>query len=240
MIKVLSTFICYLLSILLSHSQVEHAEILSKTDSIKAYYNSETYEVINYINGKEYKHYHLHNQSNPYFQEAQGSGNVYYNGNSFKNLNLIYDINLDELIAIPSEFAFQNTHIALNKTCIDSFDLKINHQTYKLIHLRNINSQFKSLSNGYYEIAHKGKHKLLIQYTCSIIKPEGHTVYEPIENKYILVNGEYYNINYKRKLLTLFPEDKKRIKKQYRRLQITYKNMTTPQLVELVKFTETL
>jgi hypothetical protein len=51
------------------------------------------------INGREYITYHRPHQSDPFFKSAtNASGTLYFNGRTYNNFKILYDIYKDELV----------------------------------------------------------------------------------------------------------------------------------------------
>ncbi|WP_282125339.1 hypothetical protein [Marinifilum flexuosum] len=130
--------------------------------------------------------------------------------------------------------------VELSQNRIDSFAITADHKThhfeylYPEIHPENV------ALNGYYEIIYRNKLQIVYKQSSRTIIDEALTLYIPDIHKYIIIDNKFYKINSKQKLLKLFPEKKKMIKKKIFSYQLNYKNLSTSNLIEIVKYIESL
>jgi len=192
-----------------------------------------------FINGREYKPYHLPLHETPYLQSVSGVGTIYMNGTAFSNKTLLYDIFKDELIVNHSHINSLQTYIQLKKSLIDSFTIAFDKKKYTLIHFKN--NELGNLNAGFYEqLYHSDQVKLIFQHKAKEGKSEALTTYSYHINKHLVYTNKSVDINSKRKFLSLFPEHKKALKKKISQLNYSYKKLSRYQLIELIKFTESL
>jgi len=213
--------------------------IENKVDSIKNYYSSKTFNPLGYINGKEYKHYHLPTQSSPYLN-SQGVGSIFMDGVKYDNLNLIYDIYLDELITVPVEYSAQSVFININKSLVDSFQIYVDDKNYNFKNIKINNYKSTGITDGFYETIYSGNFSLIQKHIKTSSQQNSLTIYKKSEIKYLFINGKYHDISTRKKLFSLFKDNIKKLRKKYKQTHTLYKDLQTSQLVELVKYAETL
>jgi len=193
-----------------------------------------------YIVGKEYKLYHSYKQDNPYFNSHQGLGTIYSKGYVYDKKVILYDIYKDE-VAINRTFKkSSNINVNIQKTQIDSFLIEFDNKKHLLKHIRTNNSCNKLIQDGFYEIPYTGKYQLLLKHKKEKGNLNGITTFTYEISIFLKIDDEYFNIDSRKKLFKLFYSNKKQLKKKYRLLKTSYKKLTSSQLVDLIKYTETL
>jgi len=192
------------------------------------------------ITGKEYKIYHNYKQDNPFFNSYPGLGTIYSKGYVYNNKIILYDIYKDEVAIIRTSKKSSNVNINIQKSQIDSFLIEFEYKQHLLKHIRNNNSNKNQIQNGFYEIPHTGKFQLLLKHKAVKKDISGVTIYSYEISIFLKIGDEYFNIDRRKKLFELFYSYKKQLKKKYRLLRTPYKKMTTSQLVDLIKYIETL
>jgi len=194
----------------------------------------------NHVYGKEYKMYHNYKHDNPYLNSRHGIGTVYSKGYAYDNKIIFYDMYKDVLAVNTLLKKSSNINIEMQKVKVDSFSIEFDDNKYVFHHLKKINLEHNQISNGFYEIPYKGKFQLLLKHNSHKGKSEEITTYTYNIIKYLNIDKAYFNINSRKKFINLFPNYKKQIKKKLRYFNSTYTELTTSQLIELIKFTETL
>ncbi|MBI9062964.1 MAG: hypothetical protein JEZ14_13355 [Marinilabiliaceae bacterium] len=210
------------------------------SDTIERIYQNAMIKELSYVNGREYKQYHYTHGSNPYLKSKNGVGIVYINGVSFEEKVLRYDIYQDRLVLIPLELNLTGNFIELEKSKIDSFDITIDNELFRLVNIRIADDIVQEFKSGYYEIPYSGKYRLLIKHGVALRKREGCDIYLYNKVFYLYKEGGYHQIKFKRAFLALFARSKKQLKKKCRSIGIPYKKMSVEQKVELIKYAESL
>lgn len=210
------------------------------TNSILSLYNNKVHSEYDYIIGREYKIYHSYKQDNPYLQSHHGKGIIYSKGYIYNNKIIIYDMYKDIVAVKPSIKTSSNVTIQIQKTQIDSFSIKFKNQTYLFKNIKTVKKGPNQIASGFYEIPYTGKYQLLFKHISKKGESEGITTYKHQIDKFLKIKNAYFNINSRKKFIQLFTEDKKRIKKRYQQFKKHYNELTTDQLIELIKFTEKL
>ena len=88
-------------------------------------------------------------------------GSVIFNGRTFKNLDLKYDIYNDELILSIESYPV----IIMNKEMVDSFNLILGNRTYNII---NTGTDTLNVLKGYVNVLYKGPSALYVKYIKKI------------------------------------------------------------------------
>ena len=192
-----------------------------------------------YINGREYKPYFNQLQISPYFESGKGLGSIYTDGRDYKNLFLIYDLNLDELILLPTNPEFSKYYIKINKSTIDSFDIEFLKEKFRLVNFQFPNDSTIELKSGFYEIPYKGKYQYFIKHAVLITKTGAYDDYVYQKKKYLFMNQHFYSIDSKRKFLDLFHQNRKLLKKRIRKMNSWYKDLNNTQMISLIELAET-
>jgi hypothetical protein len=212
----------------------------SNSDSIVQLYKNKFRHDLNYINGREYKPYHYPTNENPYLHSSSGEGSIFIKGNEYQKKKLLYDAYKDLLIVNPNYPEFSTIYIQLNESKIDSFTIHLENQNYTFINF-NDNKLTAGLKAGFYErIYYSAQSSLLIKHYMIKGIEEALPTYSHHKDRYICLKGHYYNVTSKKKLLALFPDNKKQLKKKIKSINLSYKKMTNIQLVQLLQFIDTL
>lgn len=167
-------------------------------------------------------------------------GNLVYDGQSYFNAKLKYDIYKDQLILNPPE---QPEHIGIGliQDKADSFSI----YGINFIKITKSQTALSNFTSGYYEIIKIGKKfNLFIKHHKDILKEineEG--VYYSFHEKYqyyIEYNNKFYEINNKASIVKIFPENKKNINVFYqknRNLSTTdYKQFINSLMISIYDF----
>ncbi|WP_430814386.1 hypothetical protein [Carboxylicivirga sp. RSCT41] len=209
-------------------------------DSLVQLYNNKFYNELEYINGREYKPYHYPTNETPYLHSKPGTGTIYIDGDEYPKKKLLYDIYKDLLVVNPEHYTLSNTYIQLAKSEVDSFTILFENQAYTFISLKD-NIIKPGIKAGYYEqIYYSEQTSLLIRHFARRGVDNALPTYSYNTDRYLLKNGRYFNVTSKKKLLSLFPDDKKQLKKKIKSINLSYKKMSNIQLSQLLQFIDTL
>jgi len=208
---------------------------VSKSD-IKSFYNEHMHTKYDYILGEEYKPYHNYNQDNPYLNSSHGSGVIYSEGRKYPISIIYYDLFLDEVIVNLNDEVIKNSYIKINKARIDSFSINLNKYSYHFINLNAPNN----IPSGFYEIPYSNKYQLIIKHLVRKGKDNSLTTYKQKQILYLRKHKQFHNISSQKKLLSLFPEKNKQLKKKLKSLEINFRKPNHDRFIELIKYAETL
>lgn len=235
-------------------SQNDRVYTVSNNEAVEMYKNK-LHNKYEFLNGTQYKLYHVNLETSPLFDSSFGmEGTIYSNGETFPDLMLTYDIHKDELIYVTEIFENCN-FISINRSLIDSFTVtrktsnRIGNYRFKsdVLRFQNVdfpeNSDF-DLKDGFYEVERIGDKKLFIHHEAILEHNQGEEAiingifrYEYFQNRILFLNGNYYDINSKRKLVKLFPEHRKVINKKLGSFGLRFDHLTKQQLIETLQLT---
>ncbi|MCU4156644.1 hypothetical protein J1N10_11710 [Carboxylicivirga sp. A043] len=238
-------FIVLLINFLLINSVLQAQDTSrpstdTTTDCILQLYKNKFYNELNYIDGREYKPYHYPTNENPYLHSTTGIGTLYINGNEYPKKKVLYDIFKDKLIVNPDFYKFSNTYIELNKNEVDSFKIQFDYRSYMFINFKK-DKQNMGLTPGFYEQIYNSENSaLLIKHFVKRGVNDALPTYSYTTERYLFYGNYYYNITNKKKLLALFPQHKKQLKKKIKSINHSYKKMSPHQLSHLLRFIDTL
>lgn len=223
----------------------------------KEIYSKKLYNDYKFLSGKEYKIYHSTLETSPMFDASYGmEGMVYSNGETYSGM-LAYDICKDELIFV-SELFKDCSFISLNPAVVDSFKLVVRstaksplkmyrQKEYLFIRVDFPDNLNIPLKDGYCEISEIGDKKLFIRHETIQNNNEGEEAivhgifrYDYMQDKILYMNGNYYDINSKKKLLKLFPDKRKVLNKKINSFSINYNSISKKQLTEVIQITNSI
>jgi hypothetical protein len=163
-------------------------------------------------------------------------GSVKFNGRSFKNLNLRYDILNDEIMIITD----QGNILQLNKEMVDNFDLEYENITHSFT---NSDSDSLKMLKGYTEILYKGNTALFVKYLKEITRSSQagtNEVFEQVHRVYLLKDGTVYKISTKKEFLTLLDDKKNQITSYIRTNKLKVSRKTPGSFVPVLKFYDSI
>jgi len=211
-------------------NQHQITDILKKTNRV--YGPDEMLE-----NGRLYIPAHPKAKGYPYFLgTGWPAGNLIIKGDSFTNLKIKYNVNLEQLI-LRKEIENQESHIPilLNNNFIDSFDAEDHH-------FINLNAMpFNDELSGFAELIYQGQLIFLVKHTKEFIprysQSNPYGAYSKLLSiYYIYENDELTRLSTKRTFLNYFEPFRREVKKYMRQNSIIYKKATNTQLYELIKY----
>lgn len=212
---------CFLLLLVIGISS--YGQWSSSTE-LKRSVRTLTKENSGLFNGVEYEpHPVIFTDGHPFYQlPSLQKGSVTYNGDTYEDVDIMYDLVRDELI-IGHYNGF--SRIQLIKEKVDSFRMG----ELRFVHVRQ-SSGLSGLSPGFYQLLHNGKVKLLqrnrktlqVYYRGS---QSGVDVFEKID-RYLLKDQHASLVNRKKSFLDLLPA-KEKVVQQLRTRNILYKDSPT-------------
>ena len=224
-------------------------------EQAKALYKNELLSNYVFLNGREYKMYDIGRETSPLFGSSIGlEGTIFVDGESYRDVVLVYDIYKDKLAYItPSQIFRDCNFIELNRANIDSFYVEIiklpvpsTVSINKQYHFTKINFPKNSniaMQDGYYDVADCGEMKLFVQHKAIQVSNQGADAmqnglykYVHILNKTLFLNGNYYEINKKRKFIKLFPDHRKAINKKMKSFALRFDLLSKEQLIEILQY----
>jgi hypothetical protein len=185
--------------------------------------------------GPEYYFYDPHIKGTAYFMDVNGftKGTIYYDGNVYNNIAMLYDINLDQVVVLlPSHIS----KFSLLKERVKSFD-------FLGSHFININADTlvnnTTLKSGYYNQLYNGKSELLGKYSKSIQTTTNslsgvENYFSFSKDYYIKKNNVYVSVGSQGSLLDALKDKKKELKKYIKANNIVYKENPEEAMVKIV------
>ncbi|WP_143961839.1 hypothetical protein [Litoribacter populi] len=161
-------------------------------------------------------------------------GNLKFEGYYFSNLDLMYDVYLDELVLLTPD---ENHKVLVNGTKVHSFDFPEN-RTFVKLHNPSLSAQQKK---GYYELLADGPVQVLIKHSKEIqIISSPTEFYKVFSDKaiYYLHDGfKMKNINRRKDALEFFGLSAKEFRAHASR-KLSFKRQKNDFLLELIKVSE--
>jgi len=185
----------------------------------------------NLYNGRLYYVYDSRQDEHQFFGDRKWQkGVVFYDGQRFDSIPMIYDIVRDELVIKH----FNGDHLLLQSEKVDYF-LKDNHTFQRMESGKDINPQMRT---GFYDVLYGGKTKALArrakQRQEKIVEKRIISLFPEKDFYYIKKGDRYFSVRSKRSVLGLFPDKKKELKKALRDDNIKFKNMRDIAIAKVV------
>ncbi|MFI5136477.1 MAG: hypothetical protein ACHQIM_01535 [Sphingobacteriales bacterium] len=189
------------------------------------------------FNGTEYNLYDPLIKGNAYFSDVNAftPGSVYYDGAFYKNVPMLYDIYIDEVVALLYNHYSMYTLI---KEKVAGFNF-LNH------HFVNINSDTSgsnsNLKSGFYDQLYAGKCEILIKREKNIQSSVGagtapEDYFRGNTKWFLRKNNIYYSFGGQGSLLKLLVDRKKELKQYIRSNQIKFQDKPEEAMVQIVSF----
>lgn len=137
------------------------------------------------------------------FSEDFLPSEITFDGHTFRNVNLRYDIVSDELM-IPLGL---DEIIQLNKEMVDSFTLNFDKREY---HFKNIRNDSILGEPGYFNVLYEGNSSLYVRFSkrvMTVITDKSDGYFEESRRLLLLMKGKVYRITSMRDIYTILPHD---------------------------------
>ncbi len=212
-------FLLFLLNLnfgFVTTAQTSLVDVYNWFDSIHGDENAELYSGILFVD--EFK---VTNEKHRFFKtDSFVNGTVSYNGNTYYHQDLKYDLLNDELLVKPKT-ATSALILQIVKNKIDSFSLK----DQKFIKL-NANSSRSSDSEFYEKLSENKIILLLKKHSAINLGPRNEVLYYEFRYKskfFIYYKNEVFPANTKNDIIAAFPEQKKMIRKSFKKNKLLRK-----------------
>jgi hypothetical protein len=200
-----------------------------------SYYNDLLYGIV-------YKPTNYNSIGHPfYLNDKIYSANLYFDGNTYKNVSLKYDLYTQKIVLYQDYNSSQYRFIELNINLIDSFEL-IDESSKVHYFFKNSNYTDKITEIKFLELIYKNEITYIVGRNKSFIE-----LAQELKNKfylkeyhYLIFNGQLEIINSKADILNLFLNRKKELKKFIRKNKIKMRSLETPDLLKIVIYYESL
>jgi len=188
------------------------------------------------INGRIYVPLHSLAEGHPYYQVIDWiRGDIHIKGHTFKEVQLKYDIELDEFILFIKDKKERKNYLVLNRNYIDSVYLG------KYLFVNSLVLHQLNKNMGYVEMIYDKnfvffvKHSKGFKKEFSESKPYGEYAEQKSVN-YIFENSVLTKMPSKKSFIEYFPNQKKEIKKYMKRNKIKYKKANSGELFKLLEY----
>ena len=200
--------------------EINKQQIPPETKFPISLYKEATAQSQNIYNGRLYYLYDARMEEHQFFGDRKWQkGVVFYDGQRFDSIPMIYDIVRDELIIKH----FYGDHQMLQSEKVNYF-LKDNHTFRRFEAGKDINPQMRT---GFYDILYEGKSRTLVrrskQRQEKIVDKKVITFFPEKDFYYILRNDRYHSVRTKKSVFNLFPERKKELRKALRDEKIKFR-----------------
>jgi hypothetical protein len=199
------------------------------------FYEKYVGENMHLYNGSEYVPYDFHIKGNPYYAtNLFQNGSINYDGTSYQNILISYDIVRDE---VTTNRYHENFRIKLVTAKIAWFSV-LNHFFVRILQ----DSSNKSIINtGFYDRLYDGKIKLFAKRTKKIQETvtadEGQKLwFEENDLYYVKKTDKYYAVSGKSGLLDIFKDRKKDIEKYWKKNKIRFKDDPENTILKTVEY----
>jgi len=195
-------------------------------------YKNATFGAQNLYNGRLYYIYDSREEEFQFYEARKlKKGIVYYDGQQYDSIPMMYDIVRDELIILHAN-DYEN--ILLQSRKVKYFSI-YNHNFYQLESGAEINPDMRT---GFYDKIYSGKTKILVRRTKERqekIVDKKLIVQFPFKDFYYLYkDGKYNTVRSKKSVLALFPEHKSELRKALRTNKIKYRKERESAIVTMV------
>lgn len=183
-------------------------------------YKTATVQSQNLYNGRLYYLYDAKMEEHQFYGDRKWrKGVVYYDGQKFDSILMIYDIVKDELIIKH----FNGDHLLLQSEKVSYFQ-KEGHYFRRMVSGKDINPQMRT---AFYDILYEGNLQAMVrrkkQRQEKIVDKQVISFFPVKDAYYIRKNDVYYPVHSKRSVLRLFPDHKRVLRKALRDEQIVFR-----------------
>ena len=197
-----------------------------------ALYKAATIDAQNLYNGRLYYIYDSRDEEFQFFDSRKlVKGTVYYDGQRYENIPMMYDIVRDELI-ITHANGYEN--ILLQSPKIKYFSLH-DHHFKRFESGREINADMKT---GFYDEVYTGKTRTLVRRTKQrqekIVEKKVTAQFSPKNFYYVFKDDRYYQVHSRKSFFALFPEQKRELRKELREKNIRFRKNREAAIVTMV------
>ncbi|GHB54472.1 hypothetical protein [Persicitalea jodogahamensis] len=184
-------------------------------------YDSATVESQHLYNGKQYYVYDSREVEHQFFlTEDWTVGSVFYDGQQFEQVPLLYDIVRDQLV-VRYRHGFGN--VTLQNRKVRSFTL----DGHDFMRVEADTGRVEGLRTGFYDQIYTGTTKVLARRRKERLQQLSETkitIAFPVKDQYYLYkNGEYQPVQSKRSVLMLLPEHKRQLKRELRKQNLSFR-----------------
>lgn len=220
---------------LLFFSCILNESVLAQGYSAVIQYNTSEKQMI--LNGRIWRNQYTKASGDQFFlTNTFVKGSMVFNGMTFDNLDLMYDIAGDELIlSIVS-----HPTIFVNKEMVDSFNIIIGDRNY---HIINAGNDTSCLLRGYVNVVYQGPSTLFVKYTKKLqpLAVDGrYDLFYQEHSMYLRRNKEILAFEGKRDLLEILEDKKEEIKKYMKTGKVKLKRKEPDTFITILEYYDSL
>jgi hypothetical protein len=193
------------------------------------------------INGREYMPYFFRSGTNPQLYQAMPrTGTLFTKDMQFKNLQLMYDTYLDEVIYPDNSRMVDGRYpqIALNRDNIRGFNLYFQYDSLIFRYFKFPAEYAGVMTDGFYEVAYEGKFLFLVKHRSKLYNKEGIDKYSYSPEKYIYNGTVWARISSAKSFLKLFGNREKEVSAFLRKSKVKIQKGTRDQVKDVLKYVE--
>ena len=176
-------------------------------------------------------------QGHPYFMDSTWkNGSIIYDGLSYKDVSMMYDLVRDELVILHYNHVQK---ITLLSEKIREFNLQGHH----FIRVEKDSQNKESLPPGFYDRLYND-HSVVLAHRSKVIEEKITTVVERFitshEHYYIQKNGVFHEVHSYNSLLSILKDHSKEIKQYLRKNKIRYNRNRENAIIRAVTYYDSL
>lgn len=196
-------------------------------------YDSATVESPHLYNGKQYYVYDSREVEHQFFlTEDWTMGSVFYDGQQFEQVPLLYDIVKDQLVA---RYRHGFGDVTLQSPKVRSFKLA----GHDFMRVEADTGRVEGLRTGFYDQLYTGKTKVLARRRKERLPQLAETkitIEFPVKDQlYVYKDGEYRTVRSKRSVLALLPEQKRFLRRELRKQNLSFRQNREESVVAMAK-----
>jgi hypothetical protein len=195
-------------------------------------YKTATRDAQNLYNGRLYYIYDAREEEHQFYEERKfEKGTVFYDGQRYDSIPLMYDLVKDELV-IKHINGFESMLLQSPKV---GFFTTHNHIFFKLESGKDINPDMRT---GFYDLLYDGKSKTLVrrikQRQEKIVEKKVIALFPAKNFYYVYANAKYNPVHTRKAVLALFPEQKTELRKFLREQKIKFRKNRELAIITMV------
>jgi len=180
----------------------------------------------------------------PYFFNIRTlPGSLTFNGKSYEDLILSYNLVMDELILLVKVSNLNMIQIVLNKNFVERFTLSHYGSDYHFRLHRDMDSIHNQLDEGFYEVVYDDELRMFVKHKKELFfdaSKTDHYSYRDKKQVYLILAGKIHVIDSRRDYLKAFQDYKKSLRKYMREVNIKFENSGTEILFDLCAYSKAL
>jgi hypothetical protein len=188
--------------------------------------------------GTEYRTPKRTNEEHPFYRDIDWQeGNVFYNGEYYDDITLLYDITSDNIII---EHFYNGQEVSLIKAKVERFKIGPD----RFVHLNGASLLPGLPDAGFYHVVYDGPSRVLARHVKAIEEKIDNSTVEihfPEKSRFfVLKDGVYHKVSRRTEFLKLFPDKKSDLKSFASSQQIKVTKANPLPLARLAQYYDSL